>query len=58
MKKPSLIIGKKQIIMTCLTLMLGIAVYINYVTTPVSLKDKTGVKTEKMTEDITVKQNL
>ena len=53
MKKPSLIIGKKQIIMTCLTLMLGIAVYINYVTTPVSLKDKTGVKTEKMTEDNT-----
>lgn len=34
MKKPSMIIGKKQIIMTCLTLMLGIAVYINYVTAP------------------------
>ena len=30
MKKPSLIIGKKQIILTCMTLMLGIAVYVNY----------------------------
>lgn len=34
MKKPSLIIGKKQIIMTCLTLMLAIAVYINYAAAP------------------------
>lgn len=34
MKKPSLIIRKKHIIMSCLTLMLGIAVYINYVTAP------------------------
>ena len=30
-KKPSLIIGKKQIIFACLTLMLGAAVYVNYV---------------------------
>ena len=30
MKKPSLIIGKKQIILSCLTLMLAIAVYVNY----------------------------
>lgn len=37
MKKPSIIIGKKQIIMTCLTLLLAIAVYINYTTMP--LKD-------------------
>lgn len=34
MKKPSLIIRKKHIIMSCLTLMLGIAVYVNYVTAP------------------------
>ncbi|WP_294751145.1 SpoIIIAH-like family protein [uncultured Ruminococcus sp.] len=34
MKKPSIIIGKKQIIMTCLTLMLAVAVYINYATAP------------------------
>lgn len=34
MKKPSIIIGKKQIIMTCLTLMLAIAVYINYAAAP------------------------
>ena len=39
MKKPSIIIGKKQIIMTCLTLMLAIAVYINYTTAPKILKD-------------------
>ncbi|MGN1411607.1 MAG: SpoIIIAH-like family protein [Oscillospiraceae bacterium] len=31
MKKPSLIIGKKQIILACLTMMLGIAVYVNYI---------------------------
>lgn len=34
MKRPTVIIGKKQIIMTCLTLMLAIAVYINYATAP------------------------
>ncbi len=34
MKKPTIIIGKKQIIMTCLTMMLAIAVYINYATAP------------------------
>ena len=34
MKKPSMIIGKKQIIMSCLTLMLAVAVYINYTTAP------------------------
>jgi len=46
MKKPTIIIGKKQIIMTCLTLILGIAVYVNYVTSPTSLKADKGVKTE------------
>ena len=30
MKKPSVIIGKKQIILACLTLILGVAVYMNY----------------------------
>ena len=39
MKKPTIIIGKKQIIMTCLTLMLGVAVYINYATAP-AMSDK------------------
>lgn len=34
MKKPTFIIGKKQIIMTCLTLMLAAAVYINYAAAP------------------------
>ena len=33
MKKPSFIIGKKQIILSCLTLMLGVAVYVNYAMT-------------------------
>ncbi len=36
MKKPALIIRKKHIIMTCLTLMLAVAVYINYATAPIS----------------------
>jgi len=31
MKKPTLIIGKKHIILACLTLVLGVAVYVNYV---------------------------
>ncbi|MDE5946531.1 MAG: SpoIIIAH-like family protein [Oscillospiraceae bacterium] len=41
MKKPTLIIRKKHIIMSCLTLMLGIAVYVNYVTAPNPLKGGT-----------------
>lgn len=44
MKKPTLIIGKRQIILSCLTALLAVAVYINYsvsrsdaqLTTPVS----------------------
>lgn len=35
MRKPNLIIGKKQIILASLTLVLGIAVYMNYVFTEV-----------------------
>jgi stage III sporulation protein AH len=31
MRKPTIIIGKKHIILACLTLILGIAIYINYV---------------------------
>lgn len=42
MKKPSFIIGKKQIILSCLTLMLAVAVYVNYVIT------KDSVDTEPM----------
>lgn len=30
MRKPNIIIGKKHIIITCLTLILGVAVYMNY----------------------------
>lgn len=33
MKKFSFLIGKKQIILTCLTLLLGTAIYVNYVVT-------------------------
>lgn len=40
MRKPSVIIGKKQIILSCLTAMLAVSVYINY-----SLSDKTAVST-------------
>ena len=48
MKKPTIIIGKKQIIMTCLTLMLMTAVYINYVSAPDIVKDKDSVQVAEM----------
>jgi len=47
MKKPSVIIGKKQIIMTCLTLMLAIAVYINYAAAPKISDNETKTVTAK-----------
>lgn len=47
MKKPSVIIGKKQIIMTCLTLMLAIAVYINYTAVPSIPESDTKTVTAK-----------
>ena len=43
MKKPSFIIGKKQIILTCMTLMLGIAVYVNYSLTKENVSDSNAV---------------
>lgn len=46
MKKPSFIIGKKQIILSCLTLMLAAAVYVNYAIT----KDDIGTSGEKTAE--------
>lgn len=45
MKKPSLIIGKKQIILSCLTLMLVIAIYVNY-----ALSD-TDLETAELVQD-------
>lgn len=52
MKKPSVIIGKKQIIMTCLTLMLAIAVYINYAAAPkIPDKDNTLTASEAGVSD-------
>ncbi len=45
MKKPSIIIGKKQIILTCLTLMLGVAVYVNYSLTKNDIKVDDAVST-------------
>lgn len=48
MKKPALIIGKKQIIMACLTSILAIAVYVNYV---ISDTDRdNGMMAENMTQ--------
>ena len=52
MKKPTVIIGKKQIIMSCLTLMLAIAVYINYSSSPKLIKDGESVKTAEMGETV------
>lgn len=66
MKKPSLIIGKKQIIMTCLTLMLAVAVYINYATSPkldhssksVSLTEKSDTVSYGETEFVNAEAEL
>ncbi len=52
MKKPAIIIGKKQIIMTCLTLMLAVAVYINYATAPSLGKDSDKTVTVSDSSDI------
>ena len=46
MKKPTLIIGKKHIIMSCLTLMLAAAVYINYATATSAKSAKNTSKSE------------
>ena len=52
MKKPSLIIGKKQIIMTCLTLMLAVAVYINYAASPDLMSDKKNKTIKNQSETV------
>lgn len=52
MKKPTIIIGKKQIIMTCLTLMLAIAVYINYASAPKITKDGEIIETAEMGDTV------
>lgn len=53
MKKPTIIIGKKQIIMTCLTLMLAIAVYINYTAAPeLSKKGGSAVEVTEMGDTV------
>lgn len=49
MKKPSLIIGKKQIILSCLTLMLAIAVYVNYAMSNNQLKTAEVQKKDSIT---------
>ncbi len=54
MKKPSFIIGKKQIILTCMTLMLGIAVYVNY---SVTQSDIDVSKSVSANTDISVSKN-
>ena len=48
MRKPSIIIGKKHIILACLTLILGIAVYMNYAFsgTADSIADSTDIAAE------------
>lgn len=52
MKKPTIIIGKKQIIMTCLTLMLAIAVYINYASSPNLSKSGDIIETAEMGDTV------
>ncbi|SDB15276.1 stage III sporulation protein AH [Ruminococcaceae bacterium FB2012] len=50
MRKPSFIIGKKQIALAALTLMLGTAVYVNYAVS----SDGKGIKTTDKVETKTV----
>lgn len=50
MKKPTMIIRKKHIIMTCLTLMLATAVYINYASVPQPKEGITPVSMDKTPE--------
>ena len=52
MKKPSIIIGKKQIIMTCLTLMLAVAVYVNYAASPKLAPDSSSMSFRKDTDTV------
>lgn len=52
MKKPTIIIGKKQIIMTCLTLMLAVAVYINYAAAPPLDTESSSSILEDRSDDI------
>ncbi len=53
MRKPSFIIRKKHIIMSCLTLMLGVAVYINYVTAPeIGENDNIAADSDGLSENI------
>lgn len=47
MRKPNLIIGKKQIILSCLALMLAIAVYINYTLSNDAALDMDAVPTQQ-----------
>ncbi|MBR1528283.1 MAG: SpoIIIAH-like family protein [Oscillospiraceae bacterium] len=47
MQKPSLIIGKKQLVLSCLTVLLAAAVYMNYTYTRTDL---TAVRTTPVTE--------
>ena len=49
MKKPTLIIGKKQIILAGMTLLLGAAVYANY-----AVSTSEGIKTTKVVDSKTV----
>ncbi len=49
MKKPTLIIGKKQIILAGMTLLLGAAIYVNY-----AVSAGSGIKTTKVVDSKTV----
>lgn len=57
MKKPTFIIGKKQIILSCLTLMLGIAVYVNYALTENDIKVKTADVSAGLSVDNKISDN-
>ncbi|MDR0917778.1 MAG: SpoIIIAH-like family protein [Oscillospiraceae bacterium] len=54
MKKPTITIGKKQIILSCLTLILGVAVYTNYALSKDSPKKEISPTTTEASIDDTV----
>lgn len=52
MKKPTMIIGKKQIILAGMTLILGLAVYINYAVSTSDGKIKGDGRCEKSKREL------
>ncbi|GHU56872.1 hypothetical protein FACS1894132_14520 [Clostridia bacterium] len=53
MRKPAVTIGKKQIILSCLTLILGVAVYTNYALSKEPTKEKSNTSNKTVSTNET-----